>query len=257
MIHYEEERFGTDSYIEYARHTNFSFPAHFHRCLELVYMLEGEMDILYDTQQITLSSNDAALFLPNDIHGYETKHHASFISLVFSPEWIIPFMKQVEGKKAISPKFVLKDAFLNQYLIHLETHLSNTLKTQGFLLLLCGTFLEQARLVNVNTSANNLLHQIISYTNSHFKEDVSLSSLAQSLGYDSSYLSRFISQHMHTTFHTYLTELRLAHATYLLKNTDEKIIHIAMQSGFSSIRTFNGVFKKAYGLSPIQYKHSL
>lgn len=257
MAHYEINRFGNDDYIEYAKHKDFSFPPHFHRCLEFIYMFEGEMNMIYNTKKLTLKAGDAALFLPNEIHGYENKNNSSFASLVFSPELVGPFIKQVEGKKANNPQFFIREKFLVDEILDFKKVLLNTLKVKGILLLICGSFLEQVEWVQTTNSNESLSHKIIDYIGNNFREDISLKTMATTLGYDSCYLSRFVSKNMHTTFQQYLTELRLAYAVDLLCKSKEKIVNVAMKSGFSCIRTFNGVFKKAYGVSPSQYVKSI
>lgn len=253
MADYEMNRFGNNDYIEYSQHKNFSFRTHFHRCLEFVYLFEGEMNIFYNTDKFTLKKGEGVLFLPNEIHGFENKSSSHFASLIFSPELVAPFIKQVENKQAIMPQFILKERFLCDELLNFNLIHTNMLKVNGLLLLICGNYLEQIELVQKTGSNNNLIHNIIHYIGKNFREDISLKSLADAVGYDSFYLSRYISKNMHTTFHKYLTQLRLEHSVNLLCNGNEKIIDIAMQSGFSCIRTFNLAFKKAYRVTPIQY----
>lgn len=256
MANYEMDRFGNKNYIEYSQLKDFSFPTHFHRCLEFIYMLDGEMNIFYNTDKFILKKGDAALFLPNEIHGFETKCSSNFASLIFSPDLVSPFMKQVENKKANSPIFILKEYFLSRELINFKEIISNEFKVNGIILLICGNYLEQVELEQKPSNNNSLMHSIIDYIGKNYKDDINLKSLANSLGYDSFYLSRYISKNMHTTFHKYLTQLRLANSIDLLSNSNIKIVDIAMQSGFSCIRTFNGLFKKAYGMSPSQYVKS-
>jgi AraC-like DNA-binding protein len=57
-----------------------------------------------------------------------------------------------------------------------------------------------------------------------------------------------------TTLIDYLTHHRISHAERLLATTDEKIVEVAFNSGFSSISRFNEAFRRACGCSPRDYR---
>lgn len=54
----------------------------------------------------------------------------------------------------------------------------------------------------------------------------------------------------------YLNKLKLNYASNLLKNTDYSVLHISNTIGFSSLSYFMTMFKKAYGVSPAEYRRS-
>ena len=49
-------------------------------------------------------------------------------------------------------------------------------------------------------------------------------------------------------------EYRINESVYILKNTNKKIIDIALDCGFNSLRTFNRNFKEVYGMTPNEYR---
>ena len=61
---------------------------------------------------------------------------------------------------------------------------------------------------------------------------------------------------MGCTYYRYVNTLRLHHACALLKSTERTVKEIALGCGFSDISTFNKAFRKAYGISPGEYRHS-
>jgi AraC-like DNA-binding protein len=50
------------------------------------------------------------------------------------------------------------------------------------------------------------------------------------------------------------TELRLLKASHLLARSSEKVMDIALASGYRSLSLFNSLFKKRFGLSPSQWR---
>ena len=56
------------------------------------------------------------------------------------------------------------------------------------------------------------------------------------------------------SFHTFLTELRVAHAKELLTRSDRKIIEVAWECGYGSLSQFNLVFRRKTGVTPGQYR---
>jgi len=52
----------------------------------------------------------------------------------------------------------------------------------------------------------------------------------------------------------YLNELRISRAKELLVDTKDKILQIALQSGFESLSTFYTQFRKVAGVSPNEYR---
>jgi AraC-like DNA-binding protein len=57
-----------------------------------------------------------------------------------------------------------------------------------------------------------------------------------------------------TTVIDYLTRHRISHAQRLLATTGDKVLSIALDSGFGSISRFNAAFKQACGCSPREYR---
>ena len=88
-------------------------------------------------------------------------------------------------------------------------------------------------------------------------EDLSLTKIAQELGYSPYALSRVFSGTFHTNFNQYLNELRLNLALNLMENEQESLTDLAMDAGFGSMRTFNRVFRERFHTSPREYRKNM
>jgi AraC-like DNA-binding protein len=60
-----------------------------------------------------------------------------------------------------------------------------------------------------------------------------------------------------TTLNVLITRHRVAHAQRQLVTTDQRVVHIAHDSGFDSLSRFNRAFKQIAGVTPRQYRKTL
>lgn len=97
------------------------------------------------------------------------------------------------------------------------------------------------------------LVKAMDYISEHFAERVQLSSTAEAAGVSSAYLSRLFSEHLHTTFVDYLTELRIDKAERLIKESRMTVKQIAFTVGYPDPNYFGKIFRKTTGLTPTAY----
>lgn len=95
------------------------------------------------------------------------------------------------------------------------------------------------------------LEQELSYRNS----ELSLASLADSVGISPHHLSEVLNQHAGQNFNQFINAYRIKEVCEKLNSPSSlKVLDVAMQAGFSSKSTFNTIFKKFMGLTPTQYR---
>jgi AraC-like DNA-binding protein len=81
--------------------------------------------------------------------------------------------------------------------------------------------------------------------------------LANFLGVSRAHLSRLVSQLHGTTVRDYLRAKQLAYAQTLLRTTPSSIDVIARKSAFGTAWTFNRCFRRAFGMTPAQYRRTV
>lgn len=97
---------------------------------------------------------------------------------------------------------------------------------------------------------NDLIDCIDAYLQLNYQKDISLSSIAEYVHYNTSYLSRIYKERKGTN----LNNIRMEHACKMLKDTDLSIQEISRQTGFFSPNYFSKVFRKCFGISPADYR---
>lgn len=94
------------------------------------------------------------------------------------------------------------------------------------------------------------------HIDAHYSDPTTLTILSK-VGHTSQFkLNREFKQTFQVTPGQYLTERRLAAARILLKKENLSVLEIALRVGWESITSFNKAFKKAHGMSPLQFKKS-
>jgi len=89
----------------------------------------------------------------------------------------------------------------------------------------------------------------------HSDDAVTLKYLSSKLGYSEFYISRKFREVSGMLFRDYLRYRKLAFALKDIRDTDNGILDIAINYGFSSHEAFTRAFKDAYGITPSEYRH--
>ena len=100
----------------------------------------------------------------------------------------------------------------------------------------------------------NKIFNCMEYLENHVTEKVDLQSMADTFGYNPSYLCQKFKAVTGMTIHTYATECKLREAAVLLTQTDRNLSDIASNLGFSNQSHFHRVFKNRYGTTPTKWR---
>ncbi len=84
-------------------------------------------------------------------------------------------------------------------------------------------------------------------------EALTLRILAESIGYSEYHTSRMFREISGMTLKDYIRHRKLAFALKEIRDTQNKILDIAVKYGFSSNEAFSRAFKNTYGISPSEY----
>ncbi len=108
-----------------------------------------------------------------------------------------------------------------------------------------------SQLRQTREAATDTVQAIIGYISENYSDaTLSLTGMAEELGYNAKYLSHLIVRQLGVSFSQYVTELRLRQSILLIRQGLTSIKNISILCGFGDPFYFSKVFKQKFGLSP-------
>ena len=231
-------------------------PCLFHSQIELYFVDDGQIDAFVNHHKSLLHKGQMAVVLGYDAHLFRTVEYSKSSILVIPPNICREFAAIFQHKQVKNP-FICNESTVQQIksiVEQIRTNAANDVKLKGYLYLVLGIVLENIFLETAQGPADTeLSSQILFYLNQNFRQEISLDTLACKFGYSQSYLSRYFKEHFGIGLSRYLNILRLRNALLLLQEGTHTHTYCALESGFSSMRTFYRVFRQEFGCAPKDY----
>jgi AraC-like DNA-binding protein len=113
---------------------------------------------------------------------------------------------------------------------------------------------DHARKKIVTDSTEEKLKRIFEFIRENYTSDISREGLAAAVGMNPNYFSSQFKEYTGKKINDYINELRINDAIERLNNREEKIIDVALSTGFDSLSTFNRAFKNVTGMNPTDFR---
>ena len=241
---------------------------HWHNSIELVYMIEGSMDVYFENHKVHLAAGEFILINPRVIHSVlSKKNHALLLQI---PE---PVLKRFisdsdltyfevdmhpESLKYQQHLHRLKEDFREMYEVY-------AYQPKGYLLRFYSLFYDflyvlisyySKTMLKEDATKNekilNQLKEIMIYIETHHKEPLTVRGLAQIFGYNPDYFSRFFKKHLGLSVIDYIYEIRLNHIEQDLHDPNLRINEIFENHGCTNYRVTMKKFKQRFSCTPKQ-----
>ncbi|WP_368250779.1 AraC family transcriptional regulator [Enterococcus sp. 2201sp1_2201st1_B8_2201SCRN_220225] len=273
--------------VHFTRHQTertIAIHTHWHREMEILYILNGELEVTVERRRFLAEEGDILFIPPNLIHG-ATKHQKSncaFFALVFDPYFIESHLSDTIQQSYFDP--IINHS--SQHIIHanretpnieaLRNHVSEmiesfALKENHFELSLKAhmffffkeLYSEKDLLFRYDHSQERKneitsykCKKILLYMEENYQKRITLNDISEYMGYSREHFCRFFKKNFKMSFFSYLNIMRIRKAEYLLLNTQLKIIDIALECGFEDPNYFTTVFKAETNLTPSAYRNT-
>lgn len=100
------------------------------------------------------------------------------------------------------------------------------------------------------------IQKTIEFVEDHLSDDISIENLSKLAALSPFYYQRLFSRLVKKPVYEYIKLRRMAKATEVLLNKDQRIIDVALELGFSSHEHFTRSFKETFGMTPEEYRRN-
>ncbi len=114
---------------------------------------------------------------------------------------------------------------------------------------------QAAQWENASEGREERMVDILNYIQQHYR-DVTLAGLAESFHLSAPYLSKYIREQSGETFQENVKKVRLGRAKILLRESTKNVETISADVGYENVEHFNRLFKRMFGMTPVQYRQS-
>lgn len=233
-------------------------------------IISGKGVFVCSGQEFTLQAGDSFLIHPGQLVAYsadqEEPWHYRWIAFQGKS---VPKLLQNIGFTLEHPVAVgMKERDLERPFQQIQTAFHDKkpyapMEAAGYLYLLFSMYGERQQAaqshvsVKSRTQAANIVRQALQYFTTHYAEEITMETLADSLGYNRAYVSRMFKKHTGMTPISFLLKLRVDQARRLLRDRpDLTVEQIALSVGFHDPLYFSKQFRRLHGESPTQYRQA-
>lgn len=263
------------SILIYLNNEQRDFPMHWHSAMEIIMPLENTFAVSMNNMAYSIQVGDILFIPPGELHEIYAPPTGSRIVMLFDST----LLSNVKGFTGILP-ILLQPRIISQnnapalyqkehellMKIYEEYNGTNPLREATIYSLIIQMFVNIGRnhmdsdtlfpMVRIGKQKEYIekFNMIFDYIDQNYTEDLTLDAVSGVAGFSKFHFSRLFKQFTDMSFYDYLNQRRVRAAEFLLLDPDTPITEIAMQSGFSSISTFNRVFKSFKKCTPTEFK---
>lgn len=236
---------------------------HFHQNLEILYVLEGNIQLNVCEDIFELKTNDVIVIGENQKHSYISREdvligiiHINYNELnqyINMKENCFKCNSSIDKNKGYQELRVLLSRIFKLYFDKKqEAAYLNSLYFSLLHVLISNFSYKNDNVINNNTNIveENRINEIICYINSNYQYAISLNDLASQLYLSTTYLSKYIKRKLGMNFVNYLNNIRLENALNDMRKTEKSLTRIALDNGFPNTTAFSTAFKKEYDITP-------
>lgn len=243
-----------------------------HPELEVVFLLQGTGRIYFPDLKTTYTLQEKDIFVVNsfEVQDFELDGESAALSFSVSPEFVDSVAPELLKYKVDCRSFLHVDekqsAFdvLRQDLARAFQTLNKKERTgnayskssaAAILEDLSRYFLDDSQQIE-SGSVQDTLKKVTQYIRDHYRERITLDTLAKYTYLSKTYLSRCFSRYWGISFTGYLELLRLSGASRRLAGQGS-LSQIAEESGFPNVNAMIQAFKRYRGVTPGEYRRTL
>lgn len=258
---------------------------HKHDFIEISYVISGSGIHIVGGQEYETSKGDLFIINYDVPHGFFSRKGDTKPPIVyncnFMPEFLDSSLFSSNHFQDITSSFLFKSLFPEDYTPNADLKLQGTefneigdlfskmyteykLMKKGYsdiiraylieLVVKIFRYIDIEKTETLSLKNRELVDKAIGYLKQNYSSEIKLEDLSMKSFISKNYFSRLFKEVTGINFSDYIQHLRVDEACNLLKNTDMKVIDIALHVGFKDLKFFYEVFKKITGKTPGDYR---
>lgn len=258
--------------------TDFIVPWHWHEELELGYLQEGDGKIITLDAEYVVRQGEG-FFINSNVMDMKKSavpgQRVLEINHIFHPVFLSGHFKSRFDKKYLAP--VINNHQIEVYIIRrgqptankilsnlwqlkeLQSYENMEFQTRNILSETWLLLLEELRTnydahKSVKAEQQDRIRTMLSFIHTRYKDKITVAQIAEAAGISEREAMRSFRSSLNQSPIEYLIAYRLHEAKKLLRNSDLPITDICYQCGFSESSYFGKAFRKAYGLTPREFR---
>lgn len=230
---------------------------HFHSSIEICIVEEGTVEALVNNSKKMLQKGDVSIALSYDSHRYVSNDNSRYCVLILPRDMCEKFYSVMQNKN-LSSSFICGsecNTKIMEYLSFVKKENTKDLLRLGYIYLMLDLIKEELSAdASKDIPDSELLSRLLIYIHKNYNKRLTLTSISKAFGYHPAYLSSYFKSELNIGIMRYVNVVRLKNAVILMQQKKQTATQIAMDCGFSSMRTFYRVFRREFGCSPQEYK---
>lgn len=246
-------------------------PNHWHNAFEILYLLEGELEVTVEGKKNQLYAGNCFLINTKQLHGTKCVKGNKTILVQIPISFVESYLPNIHQllfvwnyrtanavqktkieklKEVLDQMRIIDDIRPDGYVLRFNSLLFE------LLFLLYHHFAVELSKTDLDRRAKSMtqLDPVLSYTIEHYKEPVSIREIAEVAALQPEYFCRFFKKNMGMTYLEYLNEIRLSHIYRDLLTTEEAVGRILEKHGFTNYKLFQRLFQKHFGDTPTKIR---
>lgn len=234
---------------------DYRMPPHGHEQTCLVFGLQGTIKEAWKTQSFLRMPSTLILLPAHELHSNHFYEDVKTFHICLEPQWVerirqfsplneapaayhnglptwhaMRLYREFQQRDNLTP--LILEGLMLELLAEMSRHSTNVMESH------CPRWLRQAK---------DLLHD-------QYLENLSIDTIAATVGVHPSHLMRGFRQYYHCTIGSYVRRLRIEYACHLLSTSNASSSQIAHIAGFADQSHFTRTFKSLTGLTPTRFQ---
>lgn len=226
-------------------------PPHFHRSIEILYILEGKKMACVNGEYCHLKKGDMLLCPPYAIHTYPRGTNTKQLVYLIPSDYCPSFEKICA---ASAPKYYYVHDEDGRYFSYLQKLSEPVHKTAliGLVHYLFGLFMYEVDFTAKRTNPDrDLAERIANYIEENYTKKITLAEISSYFGYSRAHFSVLFHKIFQMDLPDYINTIRVIRSEIYLKT--DTTAYAAFAVGFQSTQQYFLNFKKYYGCAPKEY----